>query len=146
MDDHFLQLRVIYRDPPDLIELEVLVQYRGWTARSAVYASPRGFADDCNRLLEWARAPSNPILVEAGADTGIGSLKLGFYTIDRAGHVACSVTLATGQQSRDSRPAETWRMAIEIHTELGLVENFARACISLGKRLDGDALLIGMPC
>src|SRR5207237_2370778 len=116
------QLRVGYREQPDLMELEILVQYRGWKAHSAVYASPHGFADDCEHLLKWAKAPSQPITIEAGADTGIGWLKLSFYTIDRAGHVACSVTLATGLQPRDARPAETWRMAIEIRTEPGLVE------------------------
>jgi hypothetical protein len=146
MDNNYLQLRVVYRDPPDLMELEVVVEYRGWSACSAVYASPHGFADDCDRLLEWSRAPSDPIIIEAGADTGIGWLKLAFYTIDRAGHVACSVTLATDQHSSGARPADIWRMAIEIRTELGLVENFARACRTLAKQLDGEAVLIGMSC
>jgi hypothetical protein len=145
MDDQFLQLRVIYRDPPDLIELEALLRYGGWAACSAVYASPHGFTEGCQRLLEWARAPSSPVSIESGADTGIGLLRMNFYTIDQAGHAACAVTLATGRQSRNARPAETWRLAIEIRTELGLIENFARACITIGKQLNGEAVLVGVP-
>jgi hypothetical protein len=145
MDEHFLQLRVIYRDPPDLIQLEVLVQYRGWAAQSTVYASPHGFADDCERLQKWAKSLSGPILLEAGADTGIGWLRLRFYTIDLAGHVACAVTIATGRTSDAARPAETWRMEVEMKTEPALIENFASACIGLAKRLDGEARLVALP-
>ena len=145
MDDDFLQLCVIYRDPPDLVELEVRVQYRGWTARSTVYAQPHVFASNCKRLLEWATTPSDTLTLEAGADTGIGWLKLDFYTIGRTGHVGCSLQLATGKQPHDARPAETWRLAIEIQTELGLVERFARAGHLLSTNLDGEAKLIGLP-
>jgi hypothetical protein len=146
MDEHFLQLRVIYRDPPDLIELEVLVNYRGWTARSTAYASPHAFAEDSRRLRQWARSPADPIVIEAGADRGIGCLKLEFYTTDRAGHAACSVVLATPDHGSHSRSAQIWRMAVEIGTELGLVENFARACVTLAETLDGEARLLGLPC
>ena len=144
MYDRFLQLRVIYRDPPDLMQLEVLVQYEGWAARSTVYASPHGFANDCERLSRWTKSLSEPLIIEAGADTGIGWLKLDFYTVDRVGHVACAVNLATGNQPTEARPAQTRRMAIEIPTEPALIEQFARACISLGKQLDGQAKLIGV--
>jgi hypothetical protein len=146
MDGHGLKLRVIYRDPPDLLELEVLVQCRGWAARSTVYASPHGFFEDAERLLAWARNPLDPFPVEAGADTGIGWLKLVFYTIDRAGHVACALTLATGKTSERSRAEETWRMSIELRTEPALIENFARACRTLAQSLDGEAELIGLLC
>jgi len=145
MDDHFIQLRVVYSDPPDLMELEAQVQYGGWAARSIAYASPHVFSEDCQRLLEWSKAPSTPFTIEAGADTGIGWLKLVFYQVDRIGHVACSVTLATGQHVREARLEETWRMQIEIRTEPGLIERFARACILLGQKPDCEAKLVGIP-
>jgi hypothetical protein len=40
MDDFGLQLRVVYEDLPDMIELEARVRYGEWSALSRAYASP----------------------------------------------------------------------------------------------------------
>jgi hypothetical protein len=145
MDDHFLHLGVIYEDLPDLIELGVRVTHGEWSAVSTVYASPSFFIENGEELLRWIAAPRLPLRIEAGADTGIGWMVLQFYTINHACHARCAITLATKTLSNDSRPAETARLGIELPTELGLIERFARECISLGGNFKREARLIGLP-
>jgi hypothetical protein len=145
MDDHFLQLRVIYEDLPDLIELGVRVIHGEWSAVSTAYASSSFFTENGNKLLRWVEAPERPLRIEAGADTGIGWMLLQFYTINHAGHARCAITLATQTRTDGPRPAETSRFAIELPTELGLIERFARECIVLGGNFKREARLIGLP-
>ncbi len=145
MDDHFLQLRVIYEDLPDLIELGVRVIHGEWSAVSTVYVSPSFLTEDGTAILQWVDAPDEPLRIEAGADTGIGWMVLQFYKINRAGHVRCAITLATSTRTNEPRPAETSRFAIELPTELGLIERFARDCIALGGDFKREARLIGLP-
>ena len=144
MIDSVLQLRVVYEDIPDLIELGILVKHRGWSSNSTAYTSPATLANCANSLLHWANDPRIPEAVVFGADTGIGSLRLRFYTIDAACHAACAITVATGGSAPEARPEETWRMQIEMATEVGLVERFAHACNGLSKSLKGEATLLGL--
>jgi hypothetical protein len=145
IQNNFLQLRVIYEDLPDLIELGVRIIHDEWSAAATAYTSPSFFIENGNKLLSWVSAPDQPLRIEAGADTGIGWMVLEFYTINRAGHTRCAVTLATSTRTNEPRPAETSRFAIELPTELGLVERFARECIALGGDFKREARLIGLP-
>jgi hypothetical protein len=144
MDDHFLQLRVTYDDLPDLIELTVRAIHGEWSAMSTAYTSPSFLSEQCKGLLRWVAAPGEPLRLEAGADTGIGWMVLQFYTIDRAGHARCAITLATKTLKENPRPAETSRFTIELPTELGLIERFARECIALNGNFKLEARLIGL--
>jgi hypothetical protein len=141
MDEHFLQFRVTYEDL-DLIEISVRVRHGEWSAVSTAYASPSFFTENGNALLRWVEAPYEPLRIEAGADTGIGWMVLQFYTINLSRHVRCAITLATQTETRDVRPAETSRFSIELPTELGLVERFARECIALSGNHKREARLI----
>jgi hypothetical protein len=145
MDDHSLQLRVIYEDLPDLIELGVRVIHGEWSAVASAYTSPSFFIESGEGLLRWVEAPITPLRIEAGADTGTGWMVLEFYTIDHAAHARCAVTLATKTRTNEPRPAETSRIAIELPTELGLIERFARECIALSSNFKRDATLVGLP-
>src|SRR5688572_21007748 len=107
-----------------MIELETRVRAGEWSARSRAWASPDFLAGDAANLIAWARNPQGRFRLSAGADTGIGWLELDFYTIDLAGHTRCAVTLATSRASQDARLAETWRFAVELKTEPGLIERF----------------------
>jgi hypothetical protein len=140
MDEHFLQFRVIYEDV-HLLEISVRVLHGEWSAVSTAYTSLSFFTENGNALLRWVEAPDEPLRIKAGADTGIGWMVLQFYTINLARHVRCAVTLAT-QTMGNLRPAETSRFSIELPTELGLVERFARECIALGGNLKHEARLI----
>ena len=145
MADHFLQLRVIYEELPNLIELGVRVVHGEWSAVSTAYVSPEFLTETGEAILRWIEAPADALNVEAGANTGIGWMVLQFYTIDRAGHARCEVTLATQSRTDGPRPAETSRIAIELPTEMGLIERFARECIVLGGDFKREARLVVSP-
>jgi hypothetical protein len=140
MADHFLQLGVIYEDV-HLIELRIRVVHGEWSAVSTAYASHSLLTEVGEAILQWTEAPNEPLSIEAGADTGVGWTVLQFYTIDRAGHARCAVKLATKTRTDGPRPAETSRFAIELPTELGLIERFGRECIALGTDFKREARL-----
>jgi hypothetical protein len=142
MSDHFLQLRVIYEDP-HLIELGVRVSHGEWSCYSTVYTSPSMLSEAGAALKRWIDAPRESLTVETGADTGIGWMRLKFYVIDAACHAACAITVASGYQSQGARPEETWRLAIEMATEIGLIQKFAEQCIALSEGWRGEARLMG---
>lgn len=141
MDDWSLELRVVYEDLPDLIEVETRVRAGDWSARSLAYCSPGFLTEDANRLIAWSRNPQGNLRLEAGADTGIGWLVLELYTIDSAGHTRCAVTLATGGTGRESRPAETWRLCIELRTDPASIERFGRELLALANDYSRTATL-----
>jgi hypothetical protein len=59
MDDHSLQLRVIYEDLTDLIELGVRVIHGEWSAVvTASYTSPSFFIDSGEGFLRWVETLS----------------------------------------------------------------------------------------
>ena len=103
-----LTVRVVYEDLPDLIEVEARVVSGEWSGATRAYTGP-------SSLLEEARppgpdgAPPRRIALDAGADTGIGWFHLRWYPVDRAGHLACHIRLAT--RSAGGRPEEVWRRA-----------------------------------
>ncbi len=145
MDDRYVELRVVYQDLPDMIEIETVVRYSDWSGRSLAYGSPELLENDARNLIAWSRAPTGTFTLEAGADTGIGWLLLRFFTIDAAGHARCGITLATGGTSHSARPSETWRLSIELPTELGLIERFGNECSAMGRDYSRTARLIGIP-
>ena len=69
---------------------------------------------------------------------------LQFYTIDHAGHARFAVKLASMTRTDGPRPAETSRSSIELSTELGLIERFARECIALGSDFKREARLAAL--
>jgi hypothetical protein len=140
VSDHFLQLCVIYEDL-HLLELRIRVVHGEWSAVSTAYVSRSFLTENGEAILQWIEAPNEPLNIEAGADTGIGWMVLQFYTIDRAGHARCALKLAAMTRTDDPRPAETSRFSIELPTELGLIERFARECIALGSDFKREARL-----
>lgn len=141
MDEWSLELRVVYEDLPSMIEVETHVRAGDWSARSRAYCAPNFLSDNAERLIAWSQQPQGNLRLEAGADTGIGRLVLQFYTIDSAGHIRCAVTLATGGTGRDSRPAETWRLCIELRTEPASIERFGRELLALASDYSRTATL-----
>jgi len=127
------------------MELCIRVVHGEWSATSTAYVSHSFLTENGEAILRWVKAPTEPLNIEAGADTGVGWMTLQFYRIDRAGHIRCAITLATKTRTDGPRAAETSRLAIELPTELGLIERFARAVIALGNDLRLEANLIGLP-
>ncbi|MBW3542614.1 MAG: hypothetical protein KY476_20315 [Planctomycetes bacterium] len=140
-----LSVHVVYDDHPDLIEIETRVGVGHWSEVASAYTSPDLLRDQAHRLLAWSRHPQGEVVVEAGANTGIGWIVLRFGTIDMAGHVVCHVELATGARNPHSRPEVPWRLSIEFPTEPALIERFARHLAALAESLTGVAVLEGVP-
>src|ERR1039457_4127364 len=97
MGENFLQLRVIYEDLPDLIELGIRVIHGEWSAVATAYTSPSFFIENGEGLLRWVKPPKEPLRIEAGADTGFGWIVLQFYTINHAGHARRAIPLGQEQ-------------------------------------------------
>jgi hypothetical protein len=137
-----IAIRVVYHDV-DLIELETDVRIHDWRGIGRAYASSAELPNQAKALAQWTLNPSGEIVIEAGADTGIGWLVLRFHTIDMAGHISCDVTIATPCPTY-GRPSEIWRLSVQIPTEAGLVERFAQELLALSDSLQGEATLEGV--
>jgi hypothetical protein len=139
-----IRIHVIYEDLPSLIELETRVQSGEWAGVGRVYAVPPDILHgQAAALAKWVNQPDGECRIEAGSGDCAGWLVLRFYTVDRVKHVVCHVTLATWQFTW-GRAGEESRLSLEIPTELGLVERFARHLESLVTTLKGEALLRGV--
>lgn len=145
MADHFVQLRVIHDKLPNLIELSIRVVHSEWSAQSTAYASPEFLTEQGTAILQRIEAPDETLSMETGADSGIGWMVVWFNTIDSAGYARCVTTLATQTRTDGPRPAETSRFAMELPTELGLIESFGQECIALGSDFNCEARLTILP-
>ena len=133
-------LRTIYEDLPDMVEIETRVVAGDWSGTACAYASPDVLKQKAQRLADWAKHPQDDCVLEAGADTGIGWLRLRFYVIDSAGHVVCHVQMS----ERDwvsGRLEGVRRLSLEIPTEPGLIERFAQELPSIVHTIGAEAVL-----
>ncbi len=115
---HEITIAVAYVDE-DLMELEVVVGAGYWCGRASAYTVPQDMATFAVAIQHFADGASAEAEFVAGADTGIGLIGLRFYRVDRAGHIACHVRLATGRLSTKHRPEEVFRLSIEVQAEVG---------------------------
>ena len=133
-----LNLRIVYEDLPDLIEIEVRVLSGDWSGVARAYTGPSSLAEEARSLLAWSRRPVGEFALDAGADTGIGWVHLRWYAVDLAGHLACHVQLATSKAM--DRP-ESARLALEFPVEPYALEQFAHQIIAIVETLAGEAVL-----
>jgi hypothetical protein len=138
-----ISVTLIYEDAPDLLELETRVQSYSWQGMARAYAATELLRQQAVDLAAWCKHLNGEAVIEAGADTGVGWTLLRFYRADSAGHVLCHVTLATGGVVTNHRPEQVWRMSLEIPTEVGLVEQFAKSLQSAIGSVGSTALLQG---
>ena len=135
----YLSVRVVYEDLPDLIEIEARVHSGGWSGVTRAYTHPASLAEEARGLLAWTARPRDEFSLDVGADTGIGGLRLRWYPVDRAGHLACHIQVATRETG--GRPEEVWRLSLEMPTEAASVERFARQLVAAAETLTGEARL-----
>jgi hypothetical protein len=120
-----LSLEIVYTDP-DLIELEAIVRMGYWGGRVRAYTRSENIDEFSKTVLRFSDGATSTSEFTAGADTGIGLIVLRFYRIDRMGHIACQITLASGEMPTDHRPEQVSRLAIELRAESWAVVRFAR--------------------
>jgi len=136
-----LTLRVVYEDV-HLIQIEARLVAGDWSAVSRAYTSRDSLGETARSLLAWVARLHDEVAFEAGIDNGTGWLCVRWYRIDRAGHVACHVRMATA--AYDGRPEEVRRLALEFDTEPGLIERFARQLASVAESHNNEAVLSGV--
>lgn len=144
MSQHFLTTRVIYEDD-DLIELKTDLRCGSWSGVATTYASAHELAQQANSLLKWTRQCEGDCVIKTGAEGSLGWLLLRFYAVDLAGHTACHISMGTSARNsnRDTEPPR--KIYIEMKTELGLIERFAKQLAVLGAAHAGEASLEGVP-
>ncbi|MFI5380889.1 MAG: hypothetical protein ACHRHE_16445 [Tepidisphaerales bacterium] len=125
-----------------MVELETRIAVGDWQGVARAYASPDAVRQAAKLLQRWSRQPEGQVEFEAGADTGIGWLRLRFYPADHAGHLVCHVQLATGGPT-GGRPSEA-RLSLAMRTEPGLVERFARRLKAIVAIVGEEAALLGV--
>jgi hypothetical protein len=137
---HEVSLAIVYVDE-HLIELEAAVGSGHWSGRARAYTVPQHIEAFAIALKRFADAVDAVAEFVAGADTGIGLIALRFYRVDRAGHIACHVRLATGGLPNNFRPEEVLRLSIELRTEAWAVVPFARQISEMAQARAGRAVL-----
>ena len=137
-----LELRIVYRDLPDLIELEASVRTARWRGVVTAYVFPISLRTNAVDLVAWSRDPRCDFEINAGIPNASGMLALSFVPRDQAGHLECGISIVTSPMGH--RDSDRWRLALTIHTEPGLVERFAKQLIALCDGAIDEAVLEGL--
>lgn len=134
-----ISLAIVYAEEY-LIGLEAIVAVGRWGGLARAYTTPTELLRFATALGEFAERLRGEAALEAGAENGIGLVALRFYTIDRAGHVACHARLAS--QGATERPEEVCRLAVEARAEPAAVAVFARQVATMAGDRSGRSALV----
>jgi hypothetical protein len=131
---------IVYCDE-HLIEVEALVGTGDWCGCASAYTKSEHISTFAVALQRFADGLDSQAEFVAGADNGIGLVAFRFYRVDRSGHVACHVRLASGHLPNDSRPEQVCRLSIEIAVETWAIIQFAKQLADVAKNQAGKATL-----
>lgn len=137
-EQSYLLLRVVYTDA-HLIQIESELNARGWRAVARAYTGSDELANGARSLFRWTRLAEGDSVVAAGANSGIGLIRLCFVTFNQAKHVECDVLLESARPILG--PDVVWRFEGRVRTELGLVGDFARRLETMAIQREGEAAL-----
>ena len=137
-----LTTRIAWLDPPDMVELETRVIAGNWRGVARAYTSPDKLRRAAKSVQEWCHQPEGQAEINAGTDNGTGWMRLRFYPVDLAGHVVCHVDLAAEEIGR--RPDSVRRLSLEMRSEVGLIERYARHLETIAESLGEEAVLLGL--
>lgn len=137
-----LVLWVSCDDRPDLMEITASIRDGSWRGLATAYISPAELIAGAEALQQWIVRPSGKTRIECNPSL-LGWICLSFYTIDKAGHLVCHVRLASGG-SANGRESEIRHMSLEMKTEAGLVETFAKELMQLARDELPQAVLLGV--
>jgi hypothetical protein len=145
-----LKLRVIYEDLPDLIELALQVNDSTanngpWVVGGYFYEVPQSLVEQASKLLNWVNQPQGAFSLVSLHNSGLAKCSIQFYTIDRAGHTRCCVQYREDQSKRVEPCDPTRQVTLELRTEIGAIERFAKECLHLTHK-GAEAELICESC
>src|SRR5262245_52504317 len=124
-----------------LMELEAVVRAGHWSGRACAYTVPQNISEFVAALKMFADGASSEAEFVAGADNGMGLVPLRFYRVDRSGHIACQVRLATERLPNNLHPEQVCRLSIEVVAETWAVLQFAQHLVELARTQTGKASL-----
>jgi hypothetical protein len=133
-----VSIEVVYVDE-HLIELEAVVNAGHWRGRARAYTVFKDIAGFAIALQKFAEGTIAEAEFVGGKDNGIGFIAMRFYRIDRAGHIALHIRLATGHMP--PRSEQVSRLALEVSAEARGVGQFAQQLRNLGGANSGRACL-----
>lgn len=134
-----LSIEVVYSDE-HLIQLEAIVSTDGWRGRARAYTGAPDIAAFAAALSRFANGEQTSVGTTAGDDSGIGLIALRFYRIDRAGHLAGHIALASDVPD-DHRPEQISRLAVEFSAEVWSLTKFAAELCELARTQSGRAAM-----
>jgi hypothetical protein len=137
-----LEVRILFRDPPDLFELEASVRTGRWQGVATAYVSPTYLRTQAMGLAAWSRSPRSDFKIDEGVPGGSGAIALSFVPRDPIGHLECGVSLVTS--AIGPRDSDRWELSLSIRTEPGLVQRFAEQLLALGDGTVEEAVLEGL--
>ena len=132
-------LEVVYIDE-HLIELQATVTVGKWGGQAQAYTTVNDLLAFVTKLEPFAESLTSEPAFVAGAENGIGLVALRFYTIDRAGHAACRVQLAS-QTVTDHHREEVFKLTMEARLERMAIVRFTQAVRRMAESRTGRAVL-----
>jgi hypothetical protein len=133
-----LSIRVVWVDD-DLIELACRLAYGRFNGESTCYtASPelRAFSD---ALAQFCLTATGQPTFESGLSDGSKACHLRAYSIDKAGHMAIHIKIATDK--RTARPQSVARLELEMLVEAWSLSQFAEQLSRVARNRAGKAFL-----
>lgn len=135
-------IEVVYVDD-HLMQLQALVKAGNWRGKANAYDVREDIAAFASSLKRFADGTETAAEFSTGAENGIGMIGLRFYRIDRSGHIACHVRLASGDVATEHRTEQVSQLAIEIYAKDNwAVGRFAVQLAEIAHTQSGRAVLI----
>ena len=129
-----LTIEVVYEDD-ELLELAATVNTRLWRGGCTAYIDSTSLLSFARELLQFTNGGPSAML-DAGT-SGMGQIGLRFYLIDRSGHIAGHVQLAS--RPIHDRPEQVSSLAVEFSAENWALSVFAKQLEELAKKRNGRA-------
>ncbi|MCD4726023.1 MAG: hypothetical protein K8R46_00015 [Pirellulales bacterium] len=133
-----LTLRVIWFDD-DLIELTCSLAYGKFNGESTCYTTSLQLHNFANALSQFSLTAEGQPMFESGLGDGSKACDLRAYRIDKAGHMAVHVKMATDKLT--DRPQSIARLELEMLVETWSLSQFAEQLRQVARTNTGQACL-----
>jgi hypothetical protein len=133
-----LSIRVIWVDE-DMLELAGSLAYGRFSGQSTCYTTSSRLHAFADALGQFSLTAEGEATFESGLSDGSKACDLRAYTIDRAGHMAVHIRMATDQLT--ARPRSIARLELEMLVEAWSLSKFADQLRRMARTKAGEAFL-----
>ena len=124
----------VYHDV-DLLQLQCSITVDNWIGIACFYTTQNELKRLSSAARQFTQTLSDRMHWEAG-HVG-GSIRLQLYTIDKAGHVRCHVSVSETPIPR--RPEEVWQIAVAMPVELESIPLLVDASLTTSRNANVHA-------